>query len=160
MQKEDFKAVFDHVFGIVEGVVASGDIVHPVVLGVKMAPDHSIESLHVLDVSDLMAGPQGKDVLAQAMFKFVELPAVDIVAHVSEAWYLVKSTEDKIDRTVTISTEPDRKEGVMVLLMSKDSEVLSVNPIHRHPVPSLERGSLDFTQHLEGRFVREQNITH
>lgn len=160
MQKEDFQAVFDHIYAIVEDVISKGETVHPVVLGVRMAQDHSIENMHVLDISDLMAAAHGKDVLAQAMFKFVELPTVDIVAQVSEAWYLVKHAEDPHIPDLSIALEPDRKEGVMVFLLSKDSEVLSVNPIHRNPVPHLERGTLDFAQHLEGRFAREQKPTH
>jgi hypothetical protein len=163
MQEADFETAFNHLYAVVEGVIKQGGEVHPVVLGLKMAKNHSIARLAVLDVADMMGDPEGKDQLAQAMFGLVQSPDLDIVAHVSEAWYLVKDAEGPEGLSAlsgSISTEPDKMEGVIIFLLSKDSEVLALNPIQREPSPRLEKGNLDFTQMLRGRFSRESVKPH
>lgn len=80
----------------------------------------------------------------------VEAEQIDFVAHITEAW-IVMNPETMEHQP---SKHPRRQETVAFNIMSKDNQIVVMNPLHRKP-NRLERGKVDFTVTVKGRMVRE-----
>jgi hypothetical protein len=107
----------------------------------------------VPDITHIIQVPteteQDKDCVAGLMLGLAAEPDIEFVVHIVEAWVLVSP---KLPRG-SIAKHPRRKEAVLFNILSKDCQILVLNPLHRKP-NRLERGTLDFSLDYRGRFMR------
>jgi hypothetical protein len=89
-----------------------------------------------------------KAVLTMAMDEMVQAPNIDFAVFIVESWMLV-NPETLPDES--IANHPRRQEAVIFSILSKDSQVVVANPLHRNPL-RLERGELITA--MQGRMVR------
>lgn len=144
----DFAAIAEHCYGVTSAVVAEGGEVAPIVIAGTCRN-------RTLTVSFTKLVPTGSDRdknrLARFMQQLVQRPRFDFVAHVTEAWVLLDPDLPQI--TGSIANHPQRQEAVIFNILSQDCQTIVINPLHRNP-SRLERGRVDFSMEVRGRFVR------
>jgi len=146
LTRADFEAIAGHCYEVASEIVTAGETVAPVLLAGKIA-DGAPDITHIIQVSTKTE--QDKDCVAGLMQGLVAEPDIEFVIHIVEAWLLVSPKLPKR----SIAKHPRRKEVVLFNILSKDCQILILNPLHRKP-NRLERGPVDFSLDYRGRFMR------
>lgn len=152
LTQEDFEAIAAHCYNVVSKEVARGrEAAQVVLLGRCRDGVPSIQNAMHTPLRDW----QDKDAVTLLMMLGVADPEIDFAVHVTESWVLALPKDGTGEvPTGSIAKHPKRREAVLFNIMSKDCQVVVINPLHRKP-NRLERGTIDFGITLKGRMVRE-----
>lgn len=151
LTREDVEAIAAHCYEVVSKEIAKGKSAAPLVLLGRCRD--GIPSIHNAIHMPLQDW-RDKEAVALLMTLAVADPDTDFALHVTEAWVLDLPKKNPRIPQRSIAKHPKRREAVIFNIMSKDFQVLVINPLHRKP-NRLERGTIDFDITLKGRMVRE-----
>lgn len=151
LTEPDFKAIADFCFETAEKALKqflpAGQALPPcVLLGTITNGEIDIHHAFIPPLED----DRDKAVLAMTMDAMVKDDDTDFAVCIVETWMLPHA--EGHDPTQSIANHPRRQEAIMFNILSKDSQVVVVNPLHRDPL-RLERGEM-FTRRMIGRMVR------
>jgi hypothetical protein len=152
LTREDFEAIAAHCYKIVSREVAKGRDAAPVVLFGRCRDG-------VLGIESATHTPmrewRDKDAVMLLMSLGVARPEIDFAVQVTETWVLDLPEDGSAGiPTGSIEKHPRRREAVIFNIMSKDCQIVVINPLQRKP-NRLERGTVDFGITLKGRMVRD-----
>lgn len=157
LTEHDFQAIVDLCFAMTGDTLQdmpAGETLPPVVLmGAKRNGDMVIKGAMMPPTLD---GAADKDAVTLFMTSIVQTPAIDFVVLVAESWVVAHAKEHDPPQQ-SIANHPQRQEAVIFNIMSKDSQAVAVNWLHRYPL-RLERGEM-LTQ-MQGRMVRSKPPAH
>lgn len=160
MQTEDFEALHQLVLSAVSDAINHDRDVPPVVLCAKME-DHQIAGLKVMDVSPFQDEEHGnKDALAAFIQMLASQEEIDLVAYVSEAWMVGGNSKEEVDTSIRPSEHPDRKEAVVVSMLSHECQFFGIHHIERNPSRLVPGSFGPAGNEMQGRFAREQPPMH
>ena len=146
---DDFQLVADHCYHVTRKIVRKGKTVAAVVIAGTVGE----RGVNVkLSIGAPMEDDTDKYMVTQLTEALVQHPDIDFVAMVSEAWFV--ATKDKRDLEGSLADHPDRQEAVIFNILSKDCQIVVMNPLHRNP-SRLTRGKLDFSVKFAGRMARD-----
>lgn len=149
LTREQFAAVADHCYHVASATLAKDGEVPPVLMiGRFRRGKLRILAAGFVPVED--ASDKAK--LTMSMQLLAREPRVDFVVHITEAWMLHNPVELPAD---SIAAHPQRQEAVIFNILSRDCQILVVNPLHRDPL-RLERGEVNFSLELRGSMARPQ----
>jgi hypothetical protein len=152
LTREDFEAIAAHCYRIVSKEVAKGrEAAQVVLLGRCRDGVPRIQQAVHTPLRDW----QDKEAVTLLMTLAVADPEIDFALHVTETWILDLPDDGSAEiPTGSIAKHPKRREAVIFNIMSKDCQIVVINPLRRKP-NRLERGTIDFDIQLKGRMVRE-----
>lgn len=145
LTEADFEAVAAHCFAMVGPIAARGEPVAPFLLAGRCR-DGSLEPAFTEFAPT--RSERDRTRLARHLESLVRRPQIDFVAYVAEAWMRRGLPEGGV------ADDPERMEAVLFNILSKDCQALVINRLRRDP-PRLERGAVDFSNLLAGRFARQ-----
>ena len=151
LTQTEFQLVADHCYRVARRIVRKGEAVMPTCVAGTVG-DHGVRVK--LSVQVPTHDPAYPEMTTRLMEALVQHPDLDFVALVCEAW-TAPVKEGQLPEG-SLADHPQRKEIVIFSIMSKDCQIVVVNPLRRNP-SRLIRGKLDFGLKFTGRMAREPN---
>jgi len=150
LTEQEFQLIADHCYDVTRKVVRKGKSVTPVIIAGTVA-EHGLNVK--LSIAAPMENDSDKDNVTRLMQALVQNPDLDFVAMVCEAWFVRVKKDSRLPEG-SLADHPDREEMVGFNIMSKDCQIVVINPLRRKP-SRLIRGKLDFSIRFTGRMARE-----
>lgn len=148
LSREDFEAVASRCYAMCAELIATCKHVPSLVILGRMV-DGRPEFHEGGDFA--IEKTQDKLLLTALMEALVKHTQIDFVIHVTEAWVLLNPVTIP---TRSIAKHPKRTEAVIFNILSKDCQVVVMNPLHRKPT-RLEQGQVNFDMTFKGCMARE-----
>ena len=149
LTEREFQLVADHCYHVTRKIVRKGRAVAPVIVAGTVG-DQGVRVK--LSIAAPMASDDDKENVTRLMEVLVQHPDLDFVALVCEAWF-VPVKGGRLPEG-SLADHPMRQEMVGFNIMSKDCQIVVINPLRRHP-SRLIRGKLDFSIRFTGRMARD-----
>jgi hypothetical protein len=149
LTQREFQLIADHCYHVAQKLVRKGRTVMPMCIAGTVG-DHSVRVK--LSVQVPTHDTSYKAMITPLMEAVVQHPDLDFVALVCEAW--TAPVKNARMPEGSLANHPQREETVIFSIMSKDCQIVVMNPLRRNP-SRLVRGKLDFSMKLTGRMVRE-----
>ena len=106
-------------------------------------------------VMPTIADDEDKEMIVMMMEAALCNSAIDFAVGIFECWYV--RNPEPMGPEDTLADHPRKIEAVIVNILSKDSQVVVIHPLHRNPT-RIEPGE-SFTE-MKGRFVRPKPPRH
>jgi hypothetical protein len=153
---QDFKAIADLCFIMADKALKklpAGHMLPPLVLmgSISNGQNYGEIAIHHTFIPPL-DDAQDREILTHVMDTLVQSTDMDFAVFIGESWMVAQP--DHMPVTESIANLPERQEAVVFSIMSKDSQVVVANPLHRNPL-RLERGEMGMTIG-DGRMVRQK----
>ncbi len=148
LSREDFEAVANHCYAMSAALLDKCKQMPSLVCLGRM-----VDGKPVLRHGGEFAIRKAEDkvMLTTLLKAAIQHAETDFVVHITEAWVLL---HPKTIPTRSIARHPKRTEAVIFNILSKDCQVVVMNPLHRKPT-RLEQGQVNFDMTFKGRMVRE-----
>lgn len=147
VERKDFEALLSFMQDGAEKLVAEDRQVQPMIFAWK--PGTGVQGIMQPPVFKHYRGRE-QDFAAAIIRTALSRDFAPLMGFLSEAWFV---SRPKLQDRPGSSLEhaPDRQEGVLMVLYSKDEEFIVINPIQRNP-SRMERGKIEAVEIVGGRF--------